>query len=198
MKKIKKITTTILAGVGILLAGAAEAVPVSAGSYQTNAFTQFGTFSGDSIPGGFAVTNFNTGGGATINLATGRVDGLIGGGNGGPGTIQIGGAPCSTVIGSPVQPCSATLTFMFAPNPTADEPFTMTGQLFVGTANLLIEGTGMLHVISAGPQEELRFTFAAAEPSTVVLVLSGLVAVGWSRWRGGKRAGRSRSTAAAD
>ncbi len=71
----------------------------------------------------------------------------------------------------------------------------MIGLLRVGNTTLNIEGTGTLHAINFDnpPNEDyVRFDFAVAEPSTVTLVLSGLVAVfGWSRWRGGKADGVS-------
>jgi len=76
-------------------------------------------------------------------------------------------------------------------------PFTMTGQLQIGNMFVDIVGSGLLHaectfVPLCGPGSFQRFDFAVAEPSTVVLMLSGLAAVGWSRWRRGKRAGSSR------
>ena len=77
----------------------------------------------------------------------------------------------------------------------------MTGQLVLGRLGLPdliveIEGSGIVTgvVETAGGPPTLppitatayraEYRFAVPEPSTVVLVLSGLVAVGWSRRRG--------------
>ena len=192
---LKNIVAITLAAVGILSAGAAEATPVTNGFYHTTAFQQDGMFSGANfavnlgfIGGGvFGINSFNAG---TINGGVG-----VGTIFTGLATVQIGNDSCTA---GPGENCGAMLTFMFAPGllptvpSTADAPFTMSGLLRVGNVTLDIEGSGFLHATSfAGPGGgEVRFDFAVAEPSTVVLVLSGLVTVaGWSRWRGGKRAG---------
>ena len=68
----------------------------------------------------------------------------------------------------------------------------MTGQLVVGQmgqSNVIVDivGSGVLHALTNdGVMNSARYEFAAVpEPSTVVLVVSGLVAAGWSRWRRG-------------
>ena len=80
----------------------------------------------------------------------------------------------------------------------------MTGQLVLGRLGLPdliveIEGSGIVSgsvhtgvlVPPFPPRTATGYTavysFGVPEPSTVVLVLSGLVAVGWSRRRRGKR-----------
>ena len=79
----------------------------------------------------------------------------------------------------------------------------MTGQLVLGRLGLPdliveIEGSGIVSgsvhtgvLVPPFPQPATGYTavysFGVPEPSTVVLVLSGLVAVGWSRRRRGKR-----------
>jgi hypothetical protein len=202
---MKKITVIILAAVGILLAGAAEtlAVLVDQGSFESTFHNGGGTFSGGTGSDNFEVS-FLTGGGAFTSLGTfniGHFDISFTAST----TIRIGSDTCA-VGGSPT--CGGSLTFSYPANllpggpSTADAPFTMTGHLTVGSKTITIDGSGNLHVSPTGPpftaEDPILARFVVAEPSTVVLVLSGLVAVGWSRWRGGKRAGSSRSTAAAD
>ena len=55
----------------------------------------------------------------------------------------------------------------------------------MGQSNLIVDivGSGVLHALTNdGVMNSARYEFAAVpEPSTVVLVVSGLVAVGWSR-----------------
>ena len=80
----------------------------------------------------------------------------------------------------------------------------MTGQLVLGRAGLPdlivdIEGSGIVHGLSYNDSSPIvsptwgpggvynaRYEFALPEPSMVVLVVSGLVGVGWSRRRDGK------------
>ena len=201
---MKTLIAITLAAIGILSAGAAEATPVTNGFYHTTAFEQDGTFSGANfavsmtVGGGvFGVSSFNTG---TINGGVG-VGTIF---TSPSATVQIGINSCTA---SPGEDCGAMLTFMFAPNllpsspSTADAPFTFSGLLTVGNVTLNIEGGGFLHAtrndfVPGGG--EVRFDFLAPEPSSLILVLIGLVAVSWSRWRFGKRAGSSRSIAAAD
>jgi len=199
---MKKIIAIILAGVGILLAGAAEtlAVPVERGFVESDFHSRRATFSDAT----FEVSNFAVGGGAFTSLGTfntGTFDFSIGNGSG-TGTLRIGSVSCVLNSGPG---CGGTLTFIYPANllpdvtSTADATFTMTGHLTLGSTTLAIEGSGIVHVGPTGSlTDPILARFVVAEPSTVVLVLSGLVAVGWSRSRGGKRAGRSRSTAAPD
>jgi hypothetical protein len=218
---MKKTVAIILAGLGILLAGAAEilAAPfvVESGFYQTSQFNQLAVFSGDN----FAVS-VTAGGGTLFGQVFAPGTGIVPAGFGifpgfqgflapGPGNIQINGIDCLT-NNNAASPCGGVLTFTITPITlppelvglpfTGEAPFTMTGQLVSFNEKIDIVGSGIMHV-SQCPNNNCeatfaRYDFAVAEPSTVVLVLSGLVAVGWSRWRGGKRAGSSRSTAAAD
>ena len=205
--------TWVLLVAVLILASSAEtlAAPlvVEQGFYQTTAFAQTGTFSGVdfavslNIGGGFFSTpSFNTG---TFHVAFGTGAGALSG----PGTIQVDGVSCGTLFLPGAPDCRGDLTFIYQPNllptfnTTGEAPFTMTGQLIVGQSNLPnvtvdIEGSGIVHATNAaGLESNARFDFVP-EPSTVALVLSGLVAVGWGRWRAGKQAGSSRSTAAAD
>jgi hypothetical protein len=204
----------------LILASSAETLgaplAVRQGVYETTSSIQDATFSGDN---NLAVSFTTSGGiGSTQVFTTGILDGglgslgppfLVGGGPG--GTIQVDNVSCNT----PANPnCGAALRFINPVIPigppnmpngvfAGDAPFTMTGQLQIGTLFVDIVGSGFVHAectspTLCGPGSFQRYDFVAAEPSTVVLVLSGLVAVGWSRWRGGKRAGSSRSTATAD
>jgi hypothetical protein len=221
--KMKKIIAIILAGGGILSAGAtetrADSFVVEQGFYQSSAFSQQATFSGDD----FAV-NYNLAGGIFGGSAremfyeTGIF--VAGFGRwtpppavpnvffaGGPGTIQVGNVSCQLPFPIPAPPgtpdCGGFLTFSNQPMGlppigsmfTGEAPFTMTGQLVVsqmgGLPNLIvdIEGSGIVQAEEIG-MPSVRYEFAAVsvpEPSTVVLLLSGLVAVGGRRWRGGKR-----------
>jgi hypothetical protein len=217
---MKKIIAIILAGVGILSAGAAETradtLVIEQGFFQTFQFSQNGTFSGDNV----LVSNINTAGG-NFSAFPGQVfdTGILVAGFGdwmapppfqccsGFGTIEVDNVPC-VLIPSFVDPaapdCGGRLTFINPPitlgppnlpdgSFAGEAPFTMTGQLVLGRPqlpNLIvdIEGSGIVHALSAGLNSNARYEFAAVpEPSSVVLVVSGLVAVGWSRWRGGKR-----------
>ena len=87
--KIKQIIAIILAGVGMLSAGAAETradpLLVTQGFFQTFQFTNHGTFSGDN----FAVSDINTAGG-NFSAFPGQVfdTGIIVAGFG-----QVSGAP---------------------------------------------------------------------------------------------------------
>jgi len=210
-------STWVLLVAVLILASSAEIlgapVAVRQGVYETTSFFQGPvTFSGDNN----LAVSFSTGGGVftTTGILNGGVGSLappflVGGGPG--GTIQVDNVSCN----APSNPnCGAALTFINPVIPigppnmpngvfAGDAPFTMTGQLQIGNLFVDIVGSGFLHLectfpTLCGPGSFARYDFVAAEPSTVVLVLSGLVAVGWSRWRGGKRAGSSRSTAAAD
>jgi hypothetical protein len=222
---MKKTVAIMLAGLGILLAGAAETVAdplvVKQGFFQTFAFFQEGTFSGDD----FAVSDLVTGGGTFFGQVFVPNNGILTGEFGTlatinipivQGTIHIGAGSCPTTFEDPQ--CGGFLTFQNPPitipsNFPADDnffgeaPFTMVGQLEVGNLTVAIEGSGIVHAGRCtsfgqpGPCFDgsfARYEFAAPEPSTLVLMLSGLVAVGLSRWRGGKRARSSRSTAAAN
>ena len=192
-----RVIAITLAAVGILSAGAAEATPVTNGFYRTTINDQNAMFSGDN----FAVS-MNVGGGAyflsVFNAGTLLMPGVGTGTifNSTTSTIQIGSNSCAPVPGAQ---CGAVLNFMFAPNLlppgtlTVDAPFTMTGMLRVGSETLNIEGSGTFHAINLDDppgQDFAQFNFTVPEPSTVVLVLSGFVAmVGWRGWRGGWRAG---------
>ena len=170
--KIKKIIAIILAGVGMLSAGAAEtlATPliVEQGQYGFaggKALTPTGflfalfddaTFSGD----GFAVSHlFNRDPNEINNIfdavfMTGVLDrqfGLGASGIGG-GTIQVGDVSCQIGLAFAAD-CGATLSFVHTPLPAEflshEAPFTMTGQLVlgqVGLPNLIvdIEGSGIV------------------------------------------------------
>jgi len=166
------------------------------------------TFSGDN----FAVSNLGTHESNFFEqvFITGILDVRFGslGPAGSHGTIQVGDVSCDVTFSpSPGVPnCGAALRFVHSPiaiippNPqgsSAQAPFTMTGQLVLGRSGLPdlivdIEGSGN---VTATPFFDDAFPsgvsgyiatyeFAVPEPSTVVLVLSGLVAVGWSRRRG--------------
>jgi len=195
-------STWVLLVAVLILASSAEtlAAPlvVEQGFYQTTAFFQAGTFSGDD----FAVSNLNIGGGffSVGPFNTGTFNVQFGTSTfSGSGTIQVDGASCTPFFLPGAPDCRGALTFMYQPNllptfpSTGESPFTMTGQLVVGQLNLPnvtvdIEGSGIVHATNAeGINSNARFDFAVPEPSTVVLLLSGLVVVGWSRGRGGKR-----------
>jgi len=128
------------------------------------------------------------------------------------GRIQVGDVSCESHPDPNGPACSGNLRLINQPLPFVAEfppvpheaPFTMTGQLVLGRVGLPdlifdIEGTGIVTgVVETGvlpppfpPITVTNYTvthqFAAVpEPSTIVLVLSGLVAVGWKRRRGGK------------
>jgi len=166
------------------------------------------TFSGDN----FAVSNLGTHESNFFEqvFITGILDVRFGslGPAGSHGTIQVGDVSCDVTFSpSPGVPdCGAALRFVHSPitipptNPqgfSGQAPFTMTGQLVLGRLGLPdltvdIEGSG---IVTGTPFFDdafpfgvgsyiARYEFAVPEPSTVVLVLSGLVAVGWSRRRG--------------
>jgi PEP-CTERM motif len=194
----------------------ADSFVVKQGFYETAATFQQAKFSGDnfavdySIGGGIflgdaRVMFFETG---TLVAGFGRwtpppsvPDVFFGPGD---GTIQVGDVSCQPANDAGQPDCGGFLTFtnspMGLPPPdkffAAEAPFTMTGQLILsqmGFPNMIVDvkGTGIVHVtldpnVESG--ELVRYEFATVpEPSTVVLVMSGLVAAGWSRWRGGKR-----------
>jgi hypothetical protein len=211
--KMKKTVAIILAGLGILLPGAAETLAdvVTQGFYQADQFNQTANFSGNNL----TVSITSTSGGAIVSqvFTTGIVDARFGPGGGTPlipaaGSIQVPNDSC-TFIFSSTGSCGGVLRFtnnpvipIGPPNMpngvfAGDAPFTMTGDLVTPTGTTHIEmGSGFVHAqcTPSGPfclNSFARYDFAVAEPSTVVLVLSGLVAFGWSRWRGGKRAGSS-------
>ena len=226
--KTKKVIAIILAGVGMLGAGAAEtradSFVVEQGFFETARSTQFGTFSGVSTFSGdtFRVS-VSTGGGNFGGQVFTPDTGILVAGFGnilglpafeasrvilGSGTIQVGTDvhcemfPSIPVPGAP--DCGGIMTFTnppitLAPGSTAgQETFTMTGQLHLGDLIEDIAGSGIVLATSgASFNDSALYNFSVPEPSTVVLVLSGLVAVvGWSRWRG-RNAGRvSWSTAA--
>jgi hypothetical protein len=172
------------------------------GSGQNN-----GAFSGDN----FAVSIFATGTGVGFGevFTTGIWDvAFERGSNFLGGTIQVGDVSCQSHPEPAGPACSGTLRFIsqpltLIPDIVHEAPFTMTGQLVLGRLGLPdliveIEGSGIVSgvVETAGiPQPpplppitgtayRAEYLFAVSEPSTVVLVLSGLVAVGWSRRRG--------------
>jgi len=213
--KMKKIMAIIFGMVGILSSGAAETraspLVVDEGFFQSFAFFNIGTFSGDN----FAVSNVNTGGGNLSAFPGQPFDtGILVAGfghfsgappnafiPGGTGTVQIGNVSCqlSPVVIPGAPDCGGVLTFINPPitlppnltpgvSFTGEAPFTMTGQLVLGQmgqSDLIVDivGSGVLHALTNdGVMNSARYEFAAVpEPSTVVLVVSGLVAVGWSR-----------------
>ena len=210
--KVKKTIAIILGLVGILSAGATEtlAAPlvVEQGVFANSFFFDLGrndgAFSGDN----FAVSIFAVGTGVGFGevFTTGIYDVAFERGSlylG--GTIQVGDVSCQSHPG-PGPACSGTLRFVsqpltLVPDIPHEAPFTMTGQLVLGRLGLPdliveIEGSGIVSgvvetvVLSPpfppGTVNAYRavYSFGVPEPSTVVLVLSGLVAVGWSRRRG--------------
>ena len=215
---MKKIVAISLILIGILSAGAAEtlAAPlvIEQGVFSNAIF--FGTgrndgaFSGDN----FAVSIFATGTGVGFGevFTTGIWDvAFERGSNFLGGTIQVGEVSCQTFPGTGPA-CSGTLRFIsqpltLVPNIVHEAPFTMTGQLVLGRLGLPdliveIEGSGIVSGVVetagsfqppplppiTGTASRAVYSFAVPEPSTVVLVLSGLVTIGWSRRRRGKRA----------
>jgi PEP-CTERM motif len=227
--KMKKVIAIILAGVGILSAGAAEtradSFVIEQGFFETRGFSQIGTFSGEDV----LVSDISTPGGnfrgqvfdtaqrpshrGTLVAGFGRFPGADGSTLPGSGTIEVGDVNCELIPpAAPAGPaCGGTLTFINSPitigppnlpggSFAGEAPFTMTGQLVLANLTVDIEGSGIVHAFQCttitgqpGPCQfgsNARYEFAAAsvpEPSTVVLLLSGLVAVGGRRWRGGKR-----------
>ena len=212
--KVKKTIAIILGLVGILSAGATEtlAAPlvVEQGVFANSFFFDLGrndgAFSGDN----FAVSIFAVGTGVGFGevFTTGIWDVVFErGSNFLGGTIQVGDVSCQSHPG-PGPASSGTLRFVsqpltLVPDIPHEAPFTMTGQLVLGRLGLPdliveIEGSGIVSgvVETAGiPQPpplppitgtayRAEYRFGVPEPSTVVLVLSGLVAVGWSRRRG--------------
>jgi hypothetical protein len=193
----------------------ASPLVVDEGFFQAFAFFNIGTFSGDGFAAsnvntvggslsafptqpfdtGIVVAGFGHFSGAPPNVFFA----------GGTGTIQIGNVSCqlSPFIIPGMPDCGGVLTFINTPitlppnltpgmSFTADAPFTATGQLVVGqmgSSNLIvdIQGSGILHALTNdGVMNSARYEFAAVpEPSTVVLMVSALVAVGWSRSRRG-------------
>ena len=164
--RIKQTIAIILAGVGMLSAGAAETradpLLVTQGFFQTFQFTNQGTFSGDN----FAVSDIDTAGG-NFSAFPGQVfdTGIIVAGFGhvsgappsafipqGTGTIQVGNVSCQMIpIFDPTLPdCGGVMTFINPPIPippnlqpgpfTAEAPFTMTGQLVL--QNLVVDIQG--------------------------------------------------------
>ena len=211
--KRKKIIAIVLSVVGVLSVGAAEAradsFVVKQGFYETSNFHQNATFSGDN----FAVDYF-LGGGIGVEGPGLFEEGLLLAAFGnwtpppsvppgtffgsGSGTIQVGDVSCE-IADFPDQPdCGGFLTFTSPPLGTpppgffmTEAPFTMTGKLVFPNMVVDLEGSGILHV-TIDPFTQggslARYEFAAVpEPSTVVLVMSGLAAAGWSRRRRGKR-----------
>jgi PEP-CTERM motif len=207
--KMQKIIAIILAVVGILSTGAAEtradSFVIKQGFYENSFNHQAATFSGDN----FAVDYFL--GGGNFSVETGTLVALFGqwtpppaippvfGFGSGFGTIHVSDVSCD--VGAPE--CGGFLTFTHSPIVvpphevfSGEAPFTMTGTLVLGqlgNPNMIVDiaGSGIVHV-TVDPFVEngslARYEFASVpEPSTVALVMSGLVAAGWSRWRGGKR-----------
>ena len=214
MKKIVAISLTL---VGILSAGATEtlAAPlvVEQGGFFSSIFLGSGQNNGDFSGDNFAVTIFATGTGVFGEVFTTGIWDVVfeRGSNYLGGTIQVGDVSCQShpYPPDPAGPaCSGTLRFIsqpltLVPDIVHEAPFTMTGQLVLGRLGLPdlivdIEGSGivsgMVHTgvfpfPTPGPATAYSadYRFGVPEPSTVVLVLSGLVAVGWSRRRRGKR-----------
>ena len=210
MKKIVAISLTLI---GILSAGAAEtlAAPlvVEQGGFFSSIFLGSGQNNGDFSGDNFAVTIFATGTGVFGGLFTTGIWDVVfeRGSNFLGGTIQVGDVSCQTFPGTGPA-CSGTLRFIsqpltLVPNIVHEAPFTMTGQLVLGRLGLPdliveIEGSGIVTGVVetagsfqppplppiTGTASRAVYSFAVPEPSTVVLVLSGLVAVGWSRRRG--------------
>ena len=159
--KIKQIIAIILAGVGMLSAGAAEtlATPllVEQGGFFNlsgpGTFQNGGAFSGDN----FAVSIFAVGTGVAFEevFTTGIYDvAFERGSNSFGGTIQVGDVSCQSHPGLAGPDCSGTLRFIsqpltLVPDILHEAPFTMTGQLVlgqVGLPNLIvdIEGSGIV------------------------------------------------------
>jgi hypothetical protein len=210
--KVKKTIAIILGLVGILSACATEtlAAPlvVEQGVFANSFFFDLGrndgAFSGDN----FAVSIFAVGTGVGFGevFTTGIWDVVFErGSNFLGGTIQVGDVSCQSHPDPAGPACSGTLRFIsqpltLVPDIVHEAPFTMTGQLVLGRLGLPdlivdIEGSGivsgMVHTgvfpfPTPGPATAYSadYRFGVPEPSTVVLVLSGLVAVGWSRRRG--------------
>ncbi len=214
--KMKKIGAIVVALVGVLSAGAAETLAAPLVVEQGGFFNSFfvdsgqngGAFSGDN----FAVSIFAVGTGVGFEqvFTTGIYDVAFERGSlylG--GTIQVGDVSCQSHPDPAGPACSGTLRFIsqpltLIPDIVHEAPFTMTGQLVLGRLGLPdliveIEGSGIVSgsvhtgvlVPPFPPRTATGYTavysFGVPEPSTVVLVLSGLVAVGWSRRRRGKR-----------
>jgi hypothetical protein len=203
--KMKKMIAIILAGVGILSVGAAETradpLLVTQGFFQTFQFFNQGTFSGDN----FAVSDINTAGG-NFSAFPGQVfdTGIIVAGFGhvsgappsafvpaGTGTIQVGNVSCQMIpIFDPTVPdCGGVMTFINSPIPippnlqpgdpfTAEAPFTMTGQLVLQDLVVDIQGSGILHALTNdGIMNSARYEFAVPEPSSAVLLFTGVSAL---------------------
>jgi len=210
--KVKKTIAIILGLVGILSAGATEtlAAPlvVEQGGFFSSIFLGSGQNNGDFSGDNFAVTIFATGTGVFGGVFTTGIWDVVfeRGSNFLGGTIQVGDVSCQSHPDPAGPACSGTLRFIsqpltLVPDIVHEAPFTMTGQLVLGRLGLPdliveIEGSGIVSgvvetvVLSPpfppGTVNAYRavYSFGVPEPSTVVLVLSGLVAVGWSRRRG--------------
>jgi hypothetical protein len=217
---MKKIIAVILGVVGILSAGAAEALAIPLVVEQGGFFNSVGFFeimNGAAFSGNnFAVSIFAVGtgvGGFEQVFTTGIYDvAFERGSHFLGGRIQVADVSCESHPDPDGPACSGNLRLINQPLPFVAEfppvpheaPFTMTGQLVLGRLGLPdlifdIEGSGIVTgVVESGvlppPFPPITVTnyrvthqFAAVpEPSTVILVLSGLVAVGGRRWRGGK------------
>lgn len=212
MKKIVAISLTLI-GILSAGATETLATPlvVEQGFFFNSAFfgdgQNSGAFSGDN----FAVSIFATGTGVGFGevFTTGIWDvAFERGSNFLGGTIQVGDVSCQSHPDPAGPACSGTLRFIsqpltLVPNIVHEAPFTMTGQLVLGRLGLPdliveIEGSGIVSGVVetagsfqppplppiTGTASRAVYSFAVPEPSTVVLVLSGLVAVGWSRRRG--------------
>ena len=212
--KVKKTIAIILGLVGILSAGATEtlAAPlvVEQGGFFSSIFLGSGQNNGDFSGDNFAVTIFATGTGVFGGVFTTGIWDVVfeRGSNFLGGTIQVGDVSCQSHPDPAGPACSGTLRFIsqpltLVPDIVHEAPFTMTGQLVLGRLGLPdliveIEGSGIVSGVVetagsfqppplppiTGTASRAVYSFAVPEPSTVVLVLSGLVAVGWSRRRG--------------
>ena len=204
--RIKQTIAIILAGVGMLSAGAAETradpLLVTQGFFQTFQFFNHGTFSGDN----FAVSDIDTVGG-NFSAFPGQVfdTGIIVAGFGhvsgappsafvppGTGTIQVGNVSCQmSPISNPTPPdCGGFMTFINPPIPippnlqpgdpfTAEAPFTMTGQLVIENLVVDIQGSGILHALTndSFTTNSARYEFAVPEPSSALLLFTGMSAL---------------------
>ena len=157
-----------------------------------SAFFDDATFSGD----GFAVSHLFTNDINEINnvfdavFRTGALDVQFGLGvpaNG--GTIQVGDVSCQIGLEFAAD-CGATLSFVHTPLPAEflshEAAFTMTGQLVlgqVGLPNLIvdIEGSGIVTgSFRSSAREEIynaRYEFAVPEPSSALLLFTGVSAL---------------------
>ncbi len=60
---------------------------------------------------------------------------------------------------------------------SGEGPFTMTGQLVVGNQTQNTAGSGTVHVVDAGIQSNARYVFSVPEPSSALLLFTGVSAL---------------------